>query len=131
MLGMRFSLNLTPENPMDRWHTAFLPIRGPEPLAIAISCDDSTCRLIGAKIFTCPEDAVDREIMLDALGELTNITAGQVRQLLGLKQALGLPCIYGDENAFTFNKGQWLQWSLQSNSANLVLSISTDPSVLT
>jgi hypothetical protein len=73
--------------------TAALNIEGKKPLVVALSADLASCSAIGSAMFGCPADEIDAGMMEDVLRELVNMTAGQVKRMLALDEALGLPRI--------------------------------------
>jgi CheY-specific phosphatase CheX len=72
-------------------HTAALSIEGKKPIVVALSADPASCSAIGAAMFGCPADQIDASMMEDVLRELVNMTAGQIKRVLALDDALGLP----------------------------------------
>jgi hypothetical protein len=79
-----------------KWTTARLPIPGARPVTVGLSSDSESCLSLSAAMFSCARDAVSREMVEDALRELTNMTAGLVQATLFLDQDLGLPKISAD-----------------------------------
>ena len=75
------------------WRTAVLPIPGSRPISVGLSSDETGCRALSAAMFSCAPSAVDASMVEDSLGELVNMTAGLVKNVLSLDQALGLPRI--------------------------------------
>ena len=98
MLGLTFVPDAARGHDLLRWRTAVLPIAGQQPLTVGLSTDQNGCSQLSAAMFACPQDEVDQTMMNDALCELVNMTAGLVKSVLSLNQALGLPKILaGDE----------------------------------
>ena len=75
------------------WRTAVLPIAGEHPLTVGLSSDRIGCSALSAAMFACPSEEVDQNMMNDALCELVNMTAGLLKSVMSLNQALGLPKI--------------------------------------
>jgi hypothetical protein len=73
--------------------TAALNIEGKKPIVVALSADLASCSAIGSAMFGCPADQIDASMMEDVLRELVNMTAGQIKRVLALDEALGLPRI--------------------------------------
>ena len=73
------------------WRTIGIRIYGPTPLLVALSADESSATELSAAMFSCPQAEVDGAMIDDALGEIVNIVAGQMKVTLGVNHALGLP----------------------------------------
>jgi len=78
------------------WKIAWLPIRGTRPISVAISSDQSGCMALGAALFSCEPADLDASMIDDSLRELLNMAAGQIKSILALDQALGLPKIIAE-----------------------------------
>ena len=72
---------------------AFLPLLGGAPRRVVISADDTSLIPLGAALFQIAEPDVDPSIIDDSLGELLNMTAGQIKNLLEPQLLLGLPTV--------------------------------------
>jgi hypothetical protein len=92
MCGLSFSPTGAPQA-ISGWRTAALSIEGKKPIVVALSADTASCSAIGAAMFGCPADTIDAGMMEDVLRELVNMTAGQIKRVLALDEALGLPRI--------------------------------------
>jgi hypothetical protein len=93
MLGLTFSPDEA-AGPSDlAWRTAVLPIAGEHPLTVGLSSNESGCSQLSAAMFACSPSDVDQNMMNDSLCELVNMTAGLLKSVLSLDQALGLPKI--------------------------------------
>jgi len=99
MLGLTFIPDSTAAYRDLRWRTAVLPLAGPQPLTIGLSSDQEGCSRLSAAMFACPVVEVDQTMMNDALCELVNMTAGVVKSVMSLNQALGLPKILSGQAA--------------------------------
>jgi len=93
MLGLTFVPDQAREHHDLAWRTAVLPIAGGRPLTIGLSSDQHGCSQLSAAMFACPREQVDQTMMNDALCELVNMTAGLLKSVMSLDQALGLPKI--------------------------------------
>jgi hypothetical protein len=93
MCGLSFSPTGAPQPLGGQWRTAALSIEGKKPIVVALSADAASCSAIGAAMFGCPADTIDVGMMEDVLRELVNMTAGQIKRVLALDEALGLPRI--------------------------------------
>ncbi|HXU81564.1 MAG TPA: chemotaxis protein CheX [Polyangia bacterium] len=92
MCGLSFSNTGThPALDESQWRTAALNIEGKKPIVVALSADLASCSAIGSAMFGCPADQIDAAMMEDVLRELVNMTAGQIKRVLALDDALGLP----------------------------------------
>jgi hypothetical protein len=99
MLGLTFVPDSAKRHDDLRWRTAILPIAGARPLTIGLSSDEQGCSTLSAAMFDCPEAELDQHMMNDALCELVNMTAGVVKSVMSLNQALGLPKIVAGDGA--------------------------------
>lgn len=79
--------------PQMLWRVATLPVAGARPIRVTLSSDQDGCTSLGAALFSCPREGVDLTMVDDALCELLNMAAGQIKACLKLDQALGLPAI--------------------------------------
>ena len=93
MCGLSFLPAGAPQPLGEQWRTAALAIEGKKPIVVALSADSASCSAIGAAMFGCPADTIDAGMMEDVLRELVNMTAGQVKRMLAMDAALGLPKI--------------------------------------
>lgn len=73
------------------WRIASLPIKGERPLRVVLSSSRRGCTALGAALFSCDPTTLDDEMIEDSLRELLNMAAGQIKGVLALDQALGLP----------------------------------------
>lgn len=94
MFGMSFAIAKDDAQPWGNapaWRTVVLPIPGRHPIQVAIASNDAGAAVLGGAMFSCELAAVDDSMKDDSLSELANIVAGQIKSVLGLDQALGLP----------------------------------------
>lgn len=101
------------------WRTATLSIPGQQPISVALSSNESGCAALGLALFACPRESVDPSMIDDSLCELVNMTAGQIRLLMALDQALGLPRV----GAVPVDNEGWTHLVLTSGPVELVLSL--------
>jgi Chemotaxis phosphatase CheX len=99
MLGLTFIPDAEQGHERLRWRTALLPIAGQQPMTIGLSTDQDGCSRLSAAMFACPREQVDQPMMHDALCELVNMTAGLLKSVMSLNQALGLPKILSGDDA--------------------------------
>ncbi len=92
MLGISFRPDAaTRAGPPLDWRTAVLPIPGARPITVGLSSDPSGCAALSAALFSVAAEEVDDTMIRDSLCELLNMTAGLLKSMLALDQALGLP----------------------------------------
>lgn len=128
MLGLTFSTSDDAVDPgMLCRHMSLIPIAGESPVTIGLSTDDSGSVVISAAMFSCPVGSVDEAMKCDALNELVNMTAGQIKSALLLDQALGLPKVVAETKSFLRNP-KWTTFLLTTGTINLMVWIS--PSII-
>jgi hypothetical protein len=93
MLGLSFRAAGESAEPKNIWRTATLPIPGRRPLLVALSSDEAGCLALCSRMYGCAPSAVDAMMINDCMCELVNMTAGGIKTVLALDQALGLPKI--------------------------------------
>lgn len=109
------------------WSTAVVALPGRQPVAIGISSSESGCLLLGAAMFACELAKVEAEMARDAISELANIAAGEVKRTLRLDQAIALPkLLLGKELGGGAEAGAWRRVLLRSGAVRVVVSISTN-----
>jgi hypothetical protein len=91
MCGLTFEPDQAGDGTALAWRTAVLPITGERPLTVGLSSDEHGLGELSAAMFAVPRDQVDSSMMNDSLCELVNMTAGLLKSVLALNQALGLP----------------------------------------
>lgn len=94
MCGVSF----TPAQSLERaadlfWRMASLPIAGARPIRVVLSSSQSSATALGSALFGLSAAELDESMIDDALCELLNMAAGQIKTALALDQALGLPKI--------------------------------------
>jgi hypothetical protein len=93
MLGISFAPVDAPPNVSGEWRTALLPIPGARPVVVGLASEAQSANRLSAAMFACPGEEVDQAMRDDSLRELANMTAGLVKNALGLDALLGLPVI--------------------------------------
>jgi hypothetical protein len=73
------------------YRVALLPVPGPRPCTVAVACVPGSAKLLASLMFGCPLRTVEASVAEDALCEVSNIVAGQMKSVLAPDQALGLP----------------------------------------
>jgi hypothetical protein len=91
MLGITFEAVRASPTAALTSRTVMLPIPGKMPLTVGLSSDELGSIKLGSAMFSVPMKEVDGTMMDDSLLELLNMTAGLIRTVLCLDQALGLP----------------------------------------
>jgi hypothetical protein len=99
MCGLVFEPDQVADSSSLRWRTAVLPIPGDRPLTVGLSSDEAGISALSAAMFAIPRDQVDSSMMNDSLCELVNMTAGLLKSVMSLNQALGLPKILSGPDA--------------------------------
>ena len=94
MCGITFEPS-TEHNPSPDlcFRVATLPIRGKRPLRVSLCSTEPAGKALGAALFQCTASALDQTMVDDALRELLNMAAGQIKGAMALDEALGLPRI--------------------------------------
>lgn len=122
MLGFSVTPIERPEGHL-LWRTASLSIAGPKPLCVAISSDEQGCAAVGAALFSCAPETLDPSMIDDSLCELVNMAAGQIRTLMALDQALGLPRVAAGAGPMATAGEAWRRVVLSAGRLELLLSI--------
>jgi hypothetical protein len=99
MCGLTFEPDHSADHGAFRWRTAVLPIPGDRPLTVGISSDQASLSALSAAMFSLPKEEVDSSMMNDSLCEIVNMTAGLLKSVMSLNQALGLPKILAGVDA--------------------------------
>lgn len=113
------------DRPVDQlmWRSAVLSIPGHQPVSVALSSNQSGCTALSAAMFACDPESLDPSMIDDSLCELVNMTAGQIRLLMALDQALGLPHVGSGSSADAVHDDGWTRLVLSSGPVELVLSL--------
>jgi hypothetical protein len=122
MLGFTVSAVDRPEGHL-MWRTAALSIPGERPVCVALSSNEQGCSALGSALFSCPSNQVDASMIDDSLSELVNMTAGQIRMLMALDQALGLPRVGAGSGTVAVHEQGWHRLVLATGSIEILLSL--------
>jgi hypothetical protein len=93
MCGISFGVAEPNQAAVHCWRMAVLNVTGGIPWQVALFSDQIGCTALGAALFQCPPDSLDDSMLEDSLCELLNMAAGQIKGLLAVDSALGLPKI--------------------------------------
>jgi hypothetical protein len=93
MCGISFGVAEPNQKAVACWRMAVLSGTGGSPWQVALFSDEAGCTALGAAMFQCPPETLDSSMLEDALCELLNMAAGQIKGLLAADSALGLPRI--------------------------------------
>ncbi|MCC7195102.1 MAG: chemotaxis protein CheX [Gemmatimonadaceae bacterium] len=63
------------------------------PAAIVIECDEPFARLIASRMFGAPEDSLADADVYDAIGEMANMAAGNLKAALAISANVSLPIV--------------------------------------
>lgn len=125
IFGMSFSVAASavtePWKDDDPWRTVFLPIAGVRPLVVAIAADKAGGQKLCGAMFSCPPTEVDVSMVEDSLRELVNIVAGQIKSVMGLDQALGLPRVLDQKVDRTLDGTSWQSATVRSKDAEVLV----------
>jgi hypothetical protein len=129
MLGMPLTIAPSQSVEVSQSGTSMvIDVPGPRPLRIALSAEGQGSARLSAALFSCDLAQVDEAMKTDALGELLNMAAGQVKNALRVDEALGLPQVVNPQSVTTGDKS-WRQLRLSAGDVELVLSLADpDPS---
>jgi hypothetical protein len=122
MLGFTVTATNRPDGHL-LWRTAVLSIAGEKPWSVALSSNERGCQVLGAAMFACTPETVEPAMIDDSLCELVNMTAGQMRSLLALDQALGLPRVGAGPGPEPVDQQGWKRLVLASGTIEIVLSL--------
>lgn len=91
----------------DRTLTGCVQITGDWAGAVTLRCPTSLARSFASIMFDCDPDSLTADEVLDALGELTNMTGGSVKGLVTGTCQLGIPAVAeGREYALVIPRGR-------------------------
>lgn len=92
ILGEAGALRESPSGTVaDDWHSLAILLTGASPLRISMAADDTSATALASAFMSVETAQVAPTMRLDALAELLNIVAGQIKSLLALDSDLGLP----------------------------------------
>lgn len=122
MLGFTVAPVERPEGHL-MWRTAALSIPGERPISVALSSNEEGCAALGSAMFSCPREQLEASMIDDSLCELVNMTAGQIRLLMALDQALGLPRVGAGGGAVAVHEHGWTRLVLSTGKIEILLSL--------
>jgi len=126
MLGLSFSLT-TPKVERDQaTHDATRSVSvqiGDAATLLVITADEESGQRLGSAMFACPVSELDPGMLDDALGELANIVAGQVKVCLGIKSPLGLPRVLAESPLQSGSPMPWRTALLQTQQGEILLRV--------
>jgi hypothetical protein len=73
------------------WRTAALPIKGGQPMTVAIGSDEPGCFALASGLLQMAPNELDPGMVEDSLRELVNMVAGHIKRAMAIDLALGLP----------------------------------------
>jgi hypothetical protein len=73
------------------WRTAALPIKGGQPMTVAIGADEPACFALASGLLQMAPNELDPGMVEDSLRELLNMVAGHIKRAMAIDLALGLP----------------------------------------
>jgi Chemotaxis phosphatase CheX len=85
---------------LSKGHAVLLRLHGTPAIFVGLACYAQAGAEIASLIFEVPPDQADEAMIADALRELVNIFAGQVKSLLVPEHQIGLPRLQKDAAAF-------------------------------
>ena len=92
-LDVRRTVHIRLHDGTQRFLTGCVQITGAWQGAVTVDCSTRLARRIAALMFGIDPDAAKTEEIRDALGELTNMTGGNIKSLLPSPCALSLPTV--------------------------------------
>jgi hypothetical protein len=102
-------------------HSVMLRLHGAPAIFVGLACDDVAGIAIASTIFEVDPQQVNEAMIDDALRELANIFAGQVKSMLAPEHQIGLPRIQSDPK--TFADREWHGVSLRIGESDQVLDL--------
>ena len=96
--GTMFGVHFRVAGPTDVGRTeifraAELLLGGDRPLRVAVGADEQSCRALAVAFFGCAPAAADDSMIDDALRELANMAAGQIKSAVAPDEELTVPRI--------------------------------------
>src|SRR6185295_17132443 len=73
------------------WRTAALPIKGGQPMTVAIGADETACFAMASGLLQMAPNELDPGMVEDSLREILNMVAGHIKRAMAIDLALGLP----------------------------------------
>lgn len=94
MLNLSFTLvDQTPRKPVPDARVAVVLVSGRRPLIVTVGARPESAGLMAGAMFGCEPSTLDEMMIDDALCEVANVTAGQIKRSLAVDQTLGLPVV--------------------------------------
>ena len=108
----------------DEFVTGMISITGAWTGSVLLRCHREVTTEAAARMYGIPADQLSGELVLDALGELTNMLAGNLKGLLTGPCRLGLPTVdHGRDIPLTFDCRPTLQAAFQCDTRLLFVEI--------
>lgn len=124
MLGSAFQVSHVLEMDGDRAARTALITVGDGTLTVGLSCDRRGLEILCSAFMAGTGVKVDDALMDDALRELTNMTAGQIKRTMCPNQLLGLPRMVDGSHPTPLDHaggGGWRQVRLRATTVEMVL----------
>lgn len=93
LLGMQIDPATRADPPAERYYTGRVTIRGGWNGTVVVRCALGLARRVAAAMFEVDPASVSSDDMRDAIGEVTNIAAGNLKALMPDPCTLGLPAV--------------------------------------
>ncbi len=93
LLGMQIDPATSADPPAERYYTGRVTIRGGWNGTVVVRCAQGLARRVAAAMFEIDPASVTVDDMRDAIGEVTNIAAGNLKALMPDMCSLGLPAV--------------------------------------
>jgi hypothetical protein len=130
MCGLSFAVaDPALRSDIEYWRMAILHVGGARPWRVALISDRDGCTALGAALCGAEPDMLDEGMIEDALRELLNMAAGQIKNMLSPLETLGLPKIISHVDLSPRSQAALRDGVLFSSreSVNLMLWISDGP----
>ena len=124
MLRIRFEVAGQVSNPATYTRMAAIDFGGEHPLRIALASDDAGCHALCKALFGCEADSLEPWMIDDALCELCNMAAGQIKNAMAPGMLLTVPKVITPPVLPSSPEGG-RQLVLRAVEMHLLLSIST------
>ena len=102
-------------------HSVMLRLHGAPAIFVGLACDTAAGVRIASAIFEVDPNQTDDAMIDDALRELANIFAGQVKSMVAPEHKIGLPRVQSDPA--TFSDREWHGVSLRIADSDDVLDL--------
>jgi hypothetical protein len=128
MLGFGFRVGDPRRGELLRFRLVLLTIGDALPVTLVLGTDQRGAAQLASRIFACAPEECDLGMMEDAMRELTNMAAGQVKNALALDAALGLPYLVEAPRLLKNGNSKWRRVTLKSEPMELAVWLSDNPS---